>query len=339
MPDGQVNPHTPLHIVLMTPITALRYADARVVWLIANALMFALAFGWFARSNGTSRWFAAMVGLASLLIPTVYRHLQLGQSHAVLLLLFVGAWRALKRDRDAGAGIALGLATALRVIPLVLLLPLLRQRRFRAAAWHAGSALAFTVVGVGLAGGTSLGDFLRTAGGDNVSFWRSAPMNSSLSALPYRWLTENPWGYGIANLPALAAVAGALLTLAALVAAWRSPARGTSDLFWATVPWMLLASPLFWEHYLVLAIPAAALALRTRLRSSGIATKLAMIAGALVLLGEPPGLSGLVSGISAPEQLLGYALPLYSMLVLGLSDWLAQPARSSVTPAAETTSA
>lgn len=320
VPDGQTNPHPPAQVLTALPLAWASYQTARVVWLVLNAMLLATSMGLFVRALGASRAEAALGGIAVLALPVAARHLWLGQSNAVILLLLVLAWRALRSGKGARAGIALGLAAALRLFPLFLVIPLLRRRALRPAAIAVGVAALGTATGFAAAGFGSAGSFLEGASA-NVAFWRGSPGNASLLALPVRWLTGDRWGFGVVDAPVLALTLVAAAAAACVLAASRTPARSSGEGFWAAVPWMLLAAPLFWDHYMVLLIPAATLALRTRLRHSGPWTLACIVAAALVALGEPRWAPRAIGDASVVDALTTLALPAYGTLALAATEW------------------
>jgi alpha-1,2-mannosyltransferase len=93
------------------------------------------------------RWTVAALALAAVAKPlqTDFETLNL---NVVLLALVIGTWRDLEAGRDARAGVWLGIATALKVFPALLILYAALRGRWRAAAWGTGLALAITLLPV-----------------------------------------------------------------------------------------------------------------------------------------------------------------------------------------------
>jgi hypothetical protein len=97
-----------------------------------------------------------------------------------------------------------------------------------------------------------------------------------------------------------------------------TPARASGDVLWATVPWMLLASPLAWADYLILVLPCVILMVR---RSPASRLPVVVLFSVLVLIGRPFFVYN-VFPVSVRTQLLGLALPTYGLLGLGLMEWV-----------------
>lgn len=321
LPPGTRNPHPPAYIVMVRPFAEAPYRPARILWLLGTAGILALGVGMVARALGWGRVTAAIMGVGALVLPPSQKDLGFGQINGLLLVLLALAWLDLRRGSDARAGTALGIATALKLFPVFLLIPLLRLRRFRAAAWHAAVAVAVTAAGALAIGADATGRYLSEAAPENLRFWRETPENISLVAVPFRWLTASRWRPDAVELPWLAlalAVAAAALCIDALS---RTRARASGDWFWSAAPWMILASPLAWDHYLVLAYPlllthAVTAAVRRRFPSPVL-----LCAVGAMLLGTPFEVRNAASQIPDVAQATFLALPLYGLLVFGLADW------------------
>ena len=154
---------------------------------------------------------------------------------------------------------------------------------------------------------------------DNTQRWLAAPHNLSLLAIPLRWLAHSFWNNPAVNLPslgnALALVAGAVC----IIAAFRTPARLSGDIFWAAVPWMLLISPILWYEYLVLALPYIYLIVRNYVVDRKLPPWFVLIGVALVMAWT---FDVVPTRNESMAVLLGVlALPTYGLVMLGLSEW------------------
>lgn len=116
-------------------------------WL-AKAL-FALAgvvcLVWALARAPAGRWAVTALALAAVAKPlqTDFETLNL---NVMLLALVIATWRDLETGRDTRAGVWLGLATALKLFPALLVVYAAYRGRWRAAAWAAGVALALTLL-------------------------------------------------------------------------------------------------------------------------------------------------------------------------------------------------
>ena len=316
-PYPYTNPHPPVQILTAEPFQLLPFRIANAIWTLLMAGAFSAAIWILFRQLGVSRLGSFTLAIGSLALPTVRFSLKNGEPNALALLLIVMAWSNLKRGRQGKAGAALGLAAALRVFPILLIVPLLRKRMTRAASYMLVTAASVSVASV-LAFG-HLGDFVHSVK-DNEMYWRGAGHNISLISIPFRWLTPNPWFRHQTNLHAVATVLAIVLALACLAAMFATPARMSQDVLWAAVPWMILATPLAWADYLIIAIPCVALMLVRNKANAG-RFVLTLIISTLILIGRPYYIFN-VNPVSVATQVLGLALPMYGLLGLGLLEWL-----------------
>jgi hypothetical protein len=319
-PSGiTANPHPPAYVDLAIPIARLSYSTARTVWLSVMTLSFVIGLGLALRELGI-RWvwaFSISVGCLWLRITRI--SLLTAQIDGILLLLIVLGWLALRRGRDRQAGIALGAAAALKFFPLFLIIPVLRARRWRVAKWQLGSLILLTVGTSSVLGMSAVWAFVTRAAPQNLRNWVGAPHNLSLTAIPLRWLTIDPWRPGALDLRILAIPLVLGIFMMCAIAAWRSPARLSGDAFLAAIPWMLLATPLFWPHELTLALPLiAAIALRRGVQ--GITEHpWPLLAAAVILLGSPHGYINVP--IAAWYQVVIWMAATYALLAIAGCEW------------------
>jgi alpha-1,2-mannosyltransferase len=197
--------------------------------------------------------------------------------NAVVLALVVAAGFDLARRRDGRAGVWLGLATALKVFPGLLLLYAAYRRRWRSAASGASLALGLSVCSLlplGVPGALASGrDWLAHSG---AGMWVLHRRNQSLPALLSR-----------AGIPHQGVIAIDLLLLVLAALALR---RSTSDddmVHDVGIVTLLavLVSPIGWDHYFLLAFPAwvAALSRAPEGRTRG--SRIALVAAAIATSG------------------------------------------------------
>jgi alpha-1,2-mannosyltransferase len=100
---------------------------------------------WAVARAPAGRWTVAALALAAVAKPvqTDFETLNL---NVVLLALVIATWRDLEAGRDARGGVWLGIATAVKIFPALLIVYAALRGRWRTAAWGAGLALALTVV-------------------------------------------------------------------------------------------------------------------------------------------------------------------------------------------------
>jgi MFS family permease len=323
-PYNQRTPHPPAMIGFFQVVSWMPYNAARITWLFLMSAISALGFGFLAHHLGVSRKAAWVVAIGTLAIPVVQTDLTYGQSNGLLAILLIVAWLALKKDADRTAGISLGVATALKLFPLFMVLPLIRLRRTRALIWDLATFAVASVLSGLVIGGSRTSQFLRHVSADNFRFWRGAPFNLSILSVPYRWLTRSIWRPHAPDLSLVCLLIVGVLALCLVAAPLLTPAPLTGDVFWEAIPFMLLAVPTLWETYLVLMVPVAFLIFK-RIRDGEMRVRwVVIIALALSLIGLFPGLPPALK-TSAVVQVLGFSWAMYGLVVLAVASFVLAP--------------
>jgi len=168
--------------------------------------------------------------------------------NTVILALVVAAALDLSRRRDTRAGVWLGLATALKVFPALLLVFAAYRRRWGAAATGAGVALAVSALALlplGFSGAIASGhDWLTQSA---TGSWVVVRRNQSLPALLGRTDWSHEW---------IVAMNVVLFAVTALVL-WRSsPHYDLAHDLGIVLLVAVVVSPIAWIHYYFLAFPA-----------------------------------------------------------------------------------
>jgi hypothetical protein len=180
---------------------------------------------------------------ASLLGLPVFGALGVGSIGPLLLLLCALGWRF--RDRTV-AGVPIALAAAAKLFLWPLLVWLLVTRRFRAFAVSLATLGVIVAVWAGIDPGglRRYPDTVRLL--NEVQRWKSYSVQSLLISL---------------HVPALAGeLAAGAVGVAAVVALVLLRRRGDEVTFGAAVVAALIATPILWNHYLVLLLAPIALA-------------------------------------------------------------------------------
>jgi len=292
---------------------------------------------WRAARAGDGMPLAALPVLAALLVPlrVVLANFEHAQSNLLILGLAVAGMWLLHRGRRAGGGVALGLATAFKATPLLLLGYLAWKGRWRdLAAALAGCALTWLLLPALLLGPGRLaawyGAWMRKSAGSAAQI---SPLNQSLLAALERLVP------GVSGWPLFLAVAGALVVIGLWVlggpgadraAGPRADGRREVLEVALVLVAMSLLSPLAWKaHYVTLVPLAGALFAYT---SAGERWRAEGVGGAGVAEGVEPA-----AGAGALYVVLGAAflvLNLSSDGVVGRSAARALEAGSVVTWAA-----
>jgi len=230
-------------LALLTPFALL----ARHSLPVAKGL-FALAgvacLAWALLRAPAGRWRVTALALAAVCGPLQkdFENLNL---NVMLLALVVATWRDLERGRDTRAGVWLGLATALKIFPALLVAYAVYRRRWRAAAWATGVAAAVTLLPLAPRG---VADARRTLGEWAALSARGTAdrraKSQSLAALVDR-----------TGAPAAAGAAASLALIAG--AAWwlRRPRPLFTEVALVTHV-AILATPMVWAQNFLLLYPS-----------------------------------------------------------------------------------
>ncbi len=244
--------YPPPFAAVMTPFAILFPADYRAaMWfwaalgaatLVAGTLALARSVDLVPRvrtATGLGPW---ILLVAVFSFPPVVGELVLGNVHILLLGLFAVAWLGVRSGDRAGerwAGIAVGLAAAVKVFPALLILWFLLTGRRRAALWSVVAGLAALVVTLPV---TGIGPWLDYP---SVLANLSAPSDTTDTLAPTVWLAGLV-GFGVARI---------VVTVAALAllvwSARRLPMRRS---FAVAVMLSVLIAPALYQHYLAILV-------------------------------------------------------------------------------------
>lgn len=244
--DRGVHFRPPGSLVLLAPITLLDAGDVFDVVVFLNAglvIVLAMLIG---RLLGVDVRLALLVAPMGALMLPIVETFNWGSQSLLIAVLLVATWLSVRRHDSLVGGALLGVACALKLYPLLLVVPLFGHGRRRAAWTALGSFAALQLAAVALFRGVSLGRALD-AMSDAGRVWGSFRGNSSLAGVLARMAL--PWG--VATVVALGV--GALL----LWVGWKR-LRGFEDRFAFTLLVATLVSPLSWLHYDVAIIAVAA---------------------------------------------------------------------------------
>ena len=222
------------------PFAALPFAVAAALWTAVSLAAVAVSL-WLL---GSRDWRCHMLVLSSF--PVL---LAATMGNVTLLLIAAVAVTWVYRDRPAIAGVALGLAVALKLFLWPLVLWLLATKRFRAGAISIASGTAAIFVpwaAIGFAGLRDYPDLLRAA--DHVFSEHSNSLYAGAAGL----------GLGDVAARSVALAVGAALVLGCFALA-RRPAGDFRSLC-AALGAALVLTPIAWPHYFALLfVPVAIL--------------------------------------------------------------------------------
>lgn len=241
-------PWPPFSAALLIPfalIARISLPLAKGLWAAISVVCVWWCVRWALQRAGS--WRPAVIALAAVAVPlqTNFEHLNIA---AVLLALVLLATSDLDAGRDSRAGVAIGIAAALKAFPALLLLYFAVQRRWRALAAGVGVALALTLlslVPLGLPGAIN-----------GVQDWL-------LLGLGHRWVVQPAADQSLEALLArfgaptsIAIAIGAALVVVTLVLIQRGARPDALLGMGACALLAVVLSPIAWVHSFVLLFPA-----------------------------------------------------------------------------------
>ena len=261
----------PFQAVFFAPFAALGPLVAKLLWhltgiacLIAGMLFITRSWSLARRDLGlpaAPAFPAAFAPLLAVLLPlqTNFEHQNM---NPLLLALMVGATWLVARGSDAAAGVVLGVAIALKAFPALLVIVLVCRARGRAVAAAVGVALVLTLLPLPLYGIDGYVQLLRAFRRLASSGFPARGNNQSLFAAFDRLMGPADDDFiHQAEGPVLIAycLVAALLLLALTIVSlrMRRPSIATITIqLYAAIAVAVLLSPIAWDHYWVLMLPA-----------------------------------------------------------------------------------
>jgi hypothetical protein len=259
----KINAHPPVCVLALLPTGLLSHQQAVLIWNLLSLLMLVAAV-WLALGPyglNCDRWYWLAAGCLLACSTPLAAQAATAQLNPLLVLLIVAAWASDRNEKSSWAGGLVGLAASIKLFPAFLLVYFFFTGRRKAIA----TALA-TIVVVHLAAAFlfGLGDMIYYARHvvPEVDAWRSAWLNCSLAGFWSRLFDvtdvgTREWFHAPLLARALTYLTSAALTVAVAWRSWNANNRQQRDLaFAAAIVAMLLASPVTWDHsLLVLVLP------------------------------------------------------------------------------------
>ena len=257
----EINAHPPVLVLLLLPLGLLPHDLAVLLWNLLSLVMIGAAMWIVFGPRGLNcewRYFLASCCIVAGSTPLAAQGAT-AQLNGLLLLLIALAWSSARRDRQVAAGIWLGLAVASKLFPAFLLVYFLATRRWRAVIATLTTIVLLHVAALLVLGSGDLWNYFVHVV-PQVRNWQSAWLNCSIAGFWSRLFDvtdvgTRPWFHAPLLSRLLIRASCGALTAAVAWHAWRARSVRQHDLaFAAVVIAMLLASPLTWDHSLLLLI-------------------------------------------------------------------------------------
>jgi len=303
---------TPAWLLFFEPFTFLEPPDAYRAWAAFNLLCLGAALLILIRELGPSGAPGWTVAAAMLLYPPIAINFWFAQSEIVLLLIFVLALAAVRRQHHGVAGAILAAAALLRAYPLGMFGYLVARRAWRACGYFIGTSILGCAAVVASAGFAPAASFVRVAAGALLTHSSGVPAgllkhpaNLNLGAFVHLVAGDRGW----ASAAALAIELAAAAFVAA--AAPGDDRYGCGFALWLVVITML--SPVAWPQFLVCLVPLYVGIAAARYEKR-LPRRVLNLAGAsylaALLMGGPLGfLARGLARTSAPHLHFSYFLP------------------------------
>jgi alpha-1,2-mannosyltransferase len=254
-PDATLRPvyiYPPSFALLIAPLGWLPDGAAATIWIAIQQAALVGAIAVVLRWLRPTRWAVAGLLVATLTFYPLWVDAVQGQANLLVLLLVTVGIVGVLSGRPA-LGLAIGVAAALKLTPLILVVWLLLDRRFRAAGFVLGGFALLTFAGALLRFQDTVAYFgqVLPALASGTAFYA----NQSLAGMFDRTLHANPYTQSWINLPWVS-----LLLIPAGVALigwwwWQTRRHSAPSRAVAFIPLVPLLSSVTWTHHLVIVLP------------------------------------------------------------------------------------
>ena len=216
--------YPPLLAVLFVPLTTLPLQQAAQLWFFLNMALYGLSLVIISRELNLGRHsgILPLLYILAFLFPPALFTLYKGQVNMVILLLLAVTFWLCLRERQVLAGMSLGVASMVKVIPILLLPYFLWRRKYTLCLTAAATIAAIAILGLIIVGWGPHRTYLSSVL-PSLAQPRPNPGNQSLGGFLSLLLVENPYVEGLTHDPPLwrmatlavsaAVVAGVVLTL------------------------------------------------------------------------------------------------------------------------------
>jgi len=253
--------YPPFFYVGMTPFTLLPPRVAATVWALASGVALIGSAWLLSRTFHTPQSEVVMLVLLGLSVPALAT-VHVGQVTALVLLCLVLSLYAYKKNRPVWAGLALGAAVLLKLIPIALVAYMFWRRQFKATLVAVLVVVAAILISLPLAGLDDYTSYTRLAGVlARADVLTTTPPNQSLGGFIGRFSWFLP-GDSALYLKVIR-VLNLCFVIATILLCWPPGdfAHRVSLEFGLVVVTLQLITPFAWLHQLILLlIPLGVLA-------------------------------------------------------------------------------
>jgi len=234
------NPHPPVLAALALPLTLVSFPVSLRCWIAVNLCVLL----WLGRRLSLSP--TASLALAAW--PPLWAVLVLGQLELVIVALAVLAWSQASEERDARAGMLLGVTAVLKLYPLLLVVPYLARRRFRLVAAACATFVVGQVANLAVVGPAGFLRYYTEVLPAVTAIYTPLGLNVSWYGALLRFFGGSADIGPVWPLSGIVAPLAAAGAAAALVALWRMAPMAAPTALFAVLPTV-------WYYHPVIALP------------------------------------------------------------------------------------
>ena len=321
--DVQVNAHPPFSLFIVLPFAFLPYVHAMLLWNLIMLGIFVCSIVFvFKTMNLPWHWWSIFpASILFLLCGPVQSQIIQGQWNFLLLALLLATYTYDLKNKPWISGISLGIAAAIKLTPLFLILWFLLDRKWNNLVAFLLSFIVCNLLAIIVFGLPDMRDYLLRVLPLVRDFEGSLGNISWNGFMGKLFFPEHPELLPpLIQAPALGKILALILQLA-FTSFWiylfflRMPEK-RERLFYIGIVIHLFVSPITWDHYLVLALPALAFSWRD-LRQHPMLNSFFFIT--LVLFSVPLGDLQLI--LKANKPLDAFYGPLYSVTLFSIPTY------------------
>ena len=274
---------------LSLPLALFTYEHAVVVWLLFELVCLGVSVVLFLRvlRVPASGWQMLAITFLAIGWWPVANELRWGQLTLLVVVMFLGAWLALRQGRDIAGGILLGGLALVKLAGWPIVLWLLLQRRWK-AVWATGLFWSLLHgLAIALYGWPLVRDYYLKVGPEVSAIYRVWEMNFSAWTIGQRLFADSGDRFLSTPLwrsPLLASIVTIAVPLLIVgLGVWAAQRLSSFDASFALLMALgVILNPVAWQHYLVMAAPALVL-LVMRLRELQWPTRTTVVVALLLL--------------------------------------------------------
>jgi hypothetical protein len=253
--------YPPLLAMCFVPLTVLPIQTAAQLWFLVNLVLYGFSLFLIIQALELGRVtnLLPLLWIAAFLFPPALFTLHKGQANIVILLLLAISYWLYRRRLEAAAGVALGFAVMIKIVPICLLLYFLWKRKYRLTLASIGTVLIISILGLLIVGIGPHQTYI-TSVLPSLAEPRPSPGNQSLGGFLSLLFIENNLSLNLTDNPtawkALTLVSSSLFVLAVVFLCWHNKQKviGMELEFALVVTTLPLIANIAWVDFFVIAV-------------------------------------------------------------------------------------